>query len=58
MYPDSKNGIVIQLDKTKKDEIVIIFLYIYFSHPVSVFNVRIIIIRSKNFDKHFLYKLK
>lgn len=36
MYPDSKNGIVIQLDKTKKDEIVIIFLYIYFSHPVSV----------------------
>lgn len=31
MYPDSKNGIVIQLDKTKKDEIVIIFLHIYFS---------------------------
>lgn len=57
MYPDSKNGIVIQLDKTKKDEIVIIFLHI-FSHPVSVFNVRIVIIRSKNFDKYFLYKLK
>lgn len=58
MYPDSKNGIVIQLDKTKKDEIVVIFLSTFHIRYQYKFNVRIIIIRSKNFDKHFLYKLK
>lgn len=56
MYPDSKNGIVIQLDKTKKDEIVIIFLHIYFSRYQDKFvqcayNNN----QEQNFDKHFFF---
>lgn len=55
MYPDSKNGIVIQLDKTKKDEIIVIFLSTFHIRYQYKFNVRIIIIRSKNFEKHFFF---